>query len=118
MTKADLARAVQRRVPGLNGKECAELVEQVFETMKEMLGRGERVKIAGFGTLGLRDKRARRGRNPLTGEDIVIVERRVLFFDGSVVLRQVLNPRESVHASVARATVAAPIVEREPLWEP
>jgi integration host factor subunit alpha len=118
MTKADLAQAVQRRVPGLKGKECAELVEQVFETMKEMLGRGERVKISGFGTLGLRDKRARRGRNPQTGEDIVIVERRVLVFNESVVLKQALNSRESVHATVARAAVAASTVEREPLREP
>jgi integration host factor subunit alpha len=118
MTKADLAHAVQRRVHGLTGKECAELVEQVFETMKEMLGRGEQVKIAGFGTLGLRDKRARRGRNPQTGEDIVIVERRVLVFDESVVLKQALNPRESVRATAARAAVAAPTVEREPLRGP
>lgn len=118
MTKADLAHAVQRRVPGLTGKECAELVEQVFETMKEMLGRGERVKISGFGTLDLRDKRARRGRNPQTGADLLIVERRVLVFNESVVLKQALNSRESVHATVARAAVAAPMVEREPLWEP
>lgn len=76
------------------------------------------MKIASFGTLGLRDKCACRGRNPQTGEDIVLVERRMLVFNESVVLRQALNPRASGRTAVARAAVAPPTVEREPLSEP
>ncbi len=78
MTKIEIARVVHDRVEHLSLKEAADLVELVFETMKEILGRGEKVKIAGFGNLVLRDKRERRGRNPQTGEPMVVAARRVL----------------------------------------
>jgi integration host factor subunit alpha len=66
-------------------------VDLVFETMKETLGRGEKIKISGFGNFVLRDKRQRQGRNPQTGEPITITERRVLNFKASQLLKQALN---------------------------
>ena len=75
MTKAEIVQAVYSRLGGFSKKESADLVDLVFETMKETLGRGEKIKISGFGNFVLRDKRQRQGRNPQTGEPITITER-------------------------------------------
>ncbi|HSC88468.1 MAG TPA: integration host factor subunit alpha [Polyangiaceae bacterium] len=91
MTKADIVQAVYSRLGGFSKKESADLVDLVFETMKETLGRGERIKISGFGNFVLRDKRPRQGRNPQTGTPIMITERRVLSFKASQLLKQALN---------------------------
>ncbi len=91
VTKVDLAVAVHERVEGLSKAQSAELVQLIFETMKETLGRGEKIKISGFGNFNLRDKQARRGRNPKTETAMTIRERRVLTFRPSQVLRQDLN---------------------------
>jgi integration host factor subunit alpha len=96
MTKAEIIQAVYARLGGFSKKESAELVDLVFETMKETLGRGEKIKISGFGNFVLRDKRQRQGRNPQTGEPIVITSRRVLNFKASQILKQALNQREAL----------------------
>lgn len=93
MTKKEIARAVYRRLGGLSMAEAEELVELVFETMKEMLGRGEKVRVSSFGNFVPRDKGSRRGRNPQTGESLVLAERRVLIFKTSELLKRALNPR-------------------------
>ena len=67
MTKAEITQAVYARVGGFSKTESADLVALVFEMMKETLGRGEKIKISGFGNFVLRDKRSRSGRNPQTG---------------------------------------------------
>lgn len=91
MTKADIVQAVYTKLGGFSKKEAADLVDQVFDSMKETLGRGEKIKISGFGNFVLRDKRQRQGRNPQTGEPIVITARRVLNFKASQLLKQALN---------------------------
>jgi integration host factor subunit alpha len=93
MTKAEIVQALYARVGGFSKKEAADLVDLVFEMMKETLGRGEKIKISGFGNFVLRDKRQRPGRNPQTGEVISISERRVLTFKASQILKHALNPR-------------------------
>ena len=62
------------------------------DIIKETLENGENIKISGFGSFNIRDKRARRGRNPQTGEEITITPRRVLTFKSSDVFREQLNP--------------------------
>lgn len=94
MTKADIVQAVYTQLGGFSKKESADLVDLVFETMKETLGRGEKIKISGFGNFVLRDKRQRQGRNPQTGDPITITERRVLNFKASQLLKQALNEEE------------------------
>ena len=94
MTKADIVHAVYTRLGGFSKKESADLVDLVFETMKETLGRGEKIKISGFGNFVLRDKRQRQGRNPQTGAPIPISARRVLTFKPSQVLKGILNPHK------------------------
>ena len=91
MTKAEIVQALYSKVGGFSRKESAELVDLVFEMMKETLGKGEKIKISGFGNFVLRDKRQRPGRNPQTGQPIKISERRVLTFKASQILKQALN---------------------------
>lgn len=103
MTKAEIVQAVYGRLGGFSKKESADLVDLVFETIKETLGRGEKIKISGFGNFVLRDKRQRQGRNPQTGDPITITERRVLSFKASQILKHALNPRMgSVSSSGSR----------------
>ena len=87
VTRADLAEAVYREI-GLSRTESSELVESVITHISEALLRGESVKLAGFGTFSLRDKKQRIGRNPKTGEAVPITPRRVLVFKASQVLRE------------------------------
>jgi integration host factor subunit alpha len=94
MTKAEIVQALYARVGGFSKKESADIVDLVFEMMKETLGRGEKIKISGFGNFVLRDKRQRPGRNPQTGDPIRISERRVLTFKASQILKQALNAKE------------------------
>jgi integration host factor subunit alpha len=90
MTKADLVEAVHTKV-GFSKKESADIVEMVFDTMKETLETGQKIKISGFGNFEVRDKRSRVGRNPQTGDVIEISARRVLAFKPSQVLKLALN---------------------------
>ena len=90
MTKADLVEKVYDRL-GFSKKEAAELVELVFETLKENITTGEKVKISGFGNFVVRSKRSRIGRNPQTGDQITISARHVLTFRPSQVLKAMLN---------------------------
>jgi integration host factor subunit alpha len=90
VTKADIIESVYEKV-GFSKKEAAEIVEMVFDTIKETLERGEKIKISGFGNFIVRDKKSRVGRNPQTGEEIEISARRVLTFRPSQVLKNALN---------------------------
>ena len=88
MTKADLVEIVYEKVGGLSKKESQDIVETIFDTMKDILKDGEKIKISGFGNFILRDKRPRKGRNPQTGDDIQITARRVLTFRASQLLKE------------------------------
>ena len=80
MTKADIARIVYERHGGISNREAARLVEIIFDTIKDRLGDGEKVQITGFGTFVIRRKRERRGRNPQTGEEMLIRPRSAVVF--------------------------------------
>ncbi len=95
MTKADIIEQIYEKV-GFSKKESSEIVELVFDTMKETLEKGEKIKISGFGNFVVRSKRPRVGRNPQTGEEIEISARRVLTFRPSQVLKQSLNKSDVV----------------------
>lgn len=90
MTKADIVEAMYQKI-GFSKKEAADLVEMVFDTIKDTLGKGEKIKISGFGNFVVREKRERIGRNPQTGETIKISARKVLTFRPSQVLRAEVN---------------------------
>lgn len=90
MTKADLVDVIHGKV-GFSKKEAAEVVELVFDLIKETLENGEKIKLSGFGNFEVRRKRKRVGRNPQTGEVIEIAARRVLTFKPSQLLKDALN---------------------------
>ncbi len=94
MTKAEIIDAVYEKVGGFSKKEAAEIVEAVFDTMKEVLAEGEKIKISGFGNFVVRSKKERIGRNPQTGAPIPISARKVLTFKPSQVLKGILNPHK------------------------
>jgi len=90
MTKADVVKIISEKM-GFALKESTEIVDQVFEIMRETLESGEKVKISGFGNFVVRQKQPRKGRNPKTGAEMVISERKVVTFKPSNVLRKALN---------------------------
>ncbi|MCB0351629.1 MAG: integration host factor subunit alpha [Bdellovibrionales bacterium] len=90
VTKADIVESVYQKI-GFSKKEASELVELVFNELKNTLCEGEKVKISGFGNFVVRAKKERVGRNPQTGDQIKISARRVLTFRPSQVLKAILN---------------------------
>ncbi len=90
MTKADIVEMVHNRT-GFSKKEASESVEMVLELLKEMLEKGEKIKLSGFGNFVIRRKDIRKGRNPKTGEEMEISARRVLTFKPSQKLKDYIN---------------------------
>jgi len=89
-TKAAIIDDIRERV-GLSKKDIAEIVESVFDIIKETAQREGKIVISGFGVFTTRNKRARRGRNPKTGGIVEISPRRVLTFKPSPVLNASVN---------------------------
>jgi integration host factor subunit alpha len=87
LTRMDLADAVHQEV-GLSRNDSAALVEAVLQHISDALVRGETVKISSFGTFSVRDKAARVGRNPKTGQEVPIHPRRVLTFRSSHLMKE------------------------------
>jgi integration host factor subunit alpha len=90
LKKADIAEAIMNSV-GYEKKESAQLVESIFETIKQTLESGEDVLISGFGKFSVREKKERRGRNPQTGERIMLPSRKVVTFKCSDRLKDKLD---------------------------
>jgi len=79
LTKSDIVENLNNEI-GLNKREAKELVDMLFNDIKNLLSEGHEVKLSGFGNFQLRDKSSRPGRNPRTGEDVEISARRVVTF--------------------------------------
>jgi integration host factor subunit alpha len=91
MTKGDIVERIYDKI-GFSKKEATDVVESIFEIIKANLEHGEKVKISGFGNFVVNQKRPRKGRNPQTGDEIIISGRRVLTFKSSQVLKKTMNP--------------------------
>ncbi len=87
LTRADLAETINRKM-GFSRSESLDLVEAILARMCEAMGNGENVKISGFGSFVLRDKKERVGRNPKTGVEVPITPRRVMTFRASQKLKE------------------------------
>ncbi len=92
LTKADLVNRICDR-DILNKPEAIDAVETLIELIKKRLESGEDVLISSFGKFNVKDKRARRGRNPHTGEELILAPRRVVTFRPSGVLRKKINEK-------------------------
>jgi len=79
LTKADIARFLFEEI-GVTKREAQEMVEKFFDRIRESLAKGEMVKLSGFGNFILHDKKPRPGRNPRTGEEVMVTARRVTTF--------------------------------------
>ncbi len=90
LTKADIIDAVHSNL-GHSRAHSAEVVECLLEIIKKTLANGEDVLISGFGKFCVKNKKKRRGRNPRTGEDMVLGSRRVVTFKWSSMLRDKIN---------------------------
>ena len=90
LTKADLIDATHRQL-GFPQKKSDEVVEQLIESIKSTLASGEDVLISGFGKFCVQDKKERKGRNPATGDSMMLRPRRVVTFKVSGKLRRKVN---------------------------
>ena len=90
ITKDSLVEMIHNEI-GLNKREAKELIECFFEQIKQSLENGNDIKLSGFGNFILRNKAPRPGRNPKTGEEVTISERRVVTFKSGLKLKSKLE---------------------------
>lgn len=90
LTKADIIEAVQSEL-GVTKVQSTNLVESLIGIIKSKLESGEDVLISGFGKFCVKEKRERKGRNPATGEDMMLSPRRIVTFKCSGILRDKIN---------------------------
>ena len=90
LTKADIIEAVQTGI-GFTRNQSTNIVESLISTIKTTLESGDNVLISGFGKFCVNEKRERRGRNPATGEDLMLKPRKVVTFKCSGKLRERIN---------------------------
>ena len=90
LTKAGIAESVHKKL-GIPKKECAELTDTLLEIIKSTLISGEDVLVSKFGKFCVKDKRERKGRNPATGDDLMLAPRKVVLFRCSGTLRDKVN---------------------------
>jgi integration host factor subunit alpha len=93
LTKAQIVDIVHEEVP-LPKNKSTEVIESLIEIIKSSLSNGEDVLISGFGKFCVKNKRERRGRNPATGSDLILSQRKVVTFKCSGKLREKINPDE------------------------
>ncbi len=90
LTKAQIIDSIPEEL-GISRKKSVEVVETLLEIIKRQMENGEDVLISGFGKFCIKDKKARRGRNPATGSDMMLAQRRVVVFRCSKLLRDKIN---------------------------
>ena len=90
-TRGDIVDDIHEKLEKYSKGEVADIVESVFDIMKETVQREGKIVISGFGVFATKNKRARRGRNPQTGSDLQISPRRILTFKPSQVLKAGVN---------------------------
>jgi|TARA_B110000263_G_scaffold93750_1_gene81974 integration host factor subunit alpha len=90
LTKSDIVEDLNNEI-GLNKREAKELVDSLFNNIKNKLENGEEVKLSGFGNFQLKNKSPRPGRNPRTGEDVEITARKVVTFKSGQKLKEAVK---------------------------
>ena len=90
LTKSKIVEDLNNEI-GLNKREAKELVDSLFDNIKNKLEKGEEVKLSGFGNFQLKNKSPRPGRNPRTGEDVEITARKVVTFKSGHKLKEAVK---------------------------
>jgi len=91
LTKADLVQQIYNNHEGLTRPQATEAVEAFLRISKDTLIGGSDLLLSGFGKFNVREKGSRKGRNPQTGEDLILESRRVVTFNPSGILRTKIN---------------------------
>jgi integration host factor subunit alpha len=92
LTKTQIVEEISIR-NGFTRKKSAKTVETLLEIIKRTLGSGDDVLISGFGKFCVKEKKERKGRNPATGEDLMLESRKVVTFKCSGILRERINSK-------------------------
>ncbi len=90
MTKADLVEKVAKEAE-MTKKDAEKLVEIIFDSIISSLNEGEKIELRGFGSFRVRERNARKGRNPKTGEAVKIPAKRVAYFKPGKDLKDLIN---------------------------
>lgn len=106
MTKAELVEDVARAAE-LTKKDAERLVEIVFESIIETLNQGEKIELRGFGSFRVRERGARRGRNPKTGDPVDIPAKRVPYFKPGKEMKELINEETPAGGSSSNTTTAS-----------
>jgi integration host factor subunit beta len=106
MTKAELVEDVARAAE-LTKKDAERLVEIVFESIIETLNQGEKIELRGFGSFRVRERGARRGRNPKTGDPVSIPAKRVPYFKPGKELKELINLASPQSRSSSETSIPA-----------
>lgn len=91
MTKAQLIERVSEKVTILTKRQTEVIVNTIFNSIKQSLQAGDKIEIRGFGSFKLRRRRMREGRNPKTGSNVHVPEKRVPFFKAGKELKEIVN---------------------------
>jgi integration host factor subunit beta len=106
MTKAELVEDVARAAE-LTKKDAERLVEIVFESIIETLNQGEKIELRGFGSFRVRERGARRGRNPKTGDPVDIPAKRVPYFKPGKEMKELINEESAAEGGGSSSTGAS-----------
>lgn len=93
MTKADLVESVAREAE-MTKKDAEQLVEIIFDSIVDSLNKGEKIELRGFGSFRVRERNARKGRNPKTGDSVNIPAKRVAYFKPGKDLKELINKNQ------------------------
>lgn len=113
MTKAELVEDVARAAE-LTKKDAERLVEIVFESIIETLNHGEKIELRGFGSFRVRERGARRGRNPKTGDPVSIPAKRVPYFKPGKELKELINVDVAPARASSESALPTPDETRQP----
>lgn len=91
MIRSELLQALHKENPDLRADEVEQVVDVFFEQIADRLAEGGRVELRGFGAFSTRERQARKGRNPRTGEPVDVSAKRVPYFKAGKEMRQALN---------------------------
>ncbi len=94
MTRSELIEKVSERLEGFTLKQAEIIVETFFETLREALGKGEKVELRGFGNFRIKTRNPRKARNPKTGQSVEVPGKKVVYFRTGKELRDLLNSRK------------------------
>lgn len=94
MTKSELIARLTERFPQLGAKDADYAVKMILEAMADALGRGDRIEIRGFGSFALNYRPPRTGRNPKSGEKVLVPEKHVPHFKAGKELRERVDAAE------------------------